>query len=69
MIARWLWSLALWFLLPLYFMRLWWRGRREPGYRKDWAERLGHSSVNVPAGSIWVHAVSLGETHAAAALV
>ena len=27
--------------LPLVLFRLWWRGRKEPGYRKHWGERLG----------------------------
>ena len=28
-------------LLPLLPLRLWWRGRREPGYRHAWGERFG----------------------------
>ena len=28
--------------LPLILLRLWWRGRREPGYRAGVPERLGH---------------------------
>ena len=31
------WCLA----LPLVLLRLWWRGRKEPGYRQHWRERLG----------------------------
>jgi 3-deoxy-D-manno-octulosonic-acid transferase len=27
--------------LPLVLARLWWRGRREPGYRSAVAERFG----------------------------
>lgn len=68
MIARLLWSWLLRLLLPLVFARLWWRGRREPGYRAAWRERLGLGPGSV-AGAVWVHAVSLGETRAAAALV
>jgi 3-deoxy-D-manno-octulosonic-acid transferase len=55
-------------LLPLYFARLWWRGRREPLYRRHWPERLGFGAER-PPGGVWVHAVSLGETRAAAALI
>lgn len=59
-------------LAPLYLLRLWWRGRSEPGYRQHWAERFGwygrHPDRCV-GGWIWVHAVSLGETRAAAALI
>ncbi|MCW5659647.1 MAG: 3-deoxy-D-manno-octulosonic acid transferase [Burkholderiaceae bacterium] len=68
MTARLLWSLLLRLLLPLVFVRLWWRGRREPGYRQAWGERLGWGAASAP-GAVWVHAVSLGETRAASALV
>ncbi|HEU5293627.1 MAG TPA: 3-deoxy-D-manno-octulosonic acid transferase [Burkholderiaceae bacterium] len=68
MIARALWSLVLRLALPLVFLRLWWRGRREPGYRRAWRERLGFGLASQP-GALWVHAVSLGETRAAGALI
>ncbi|EHR71350.1 3-deoxy-D-manno-octulosonic-acid transferase [Burkholderiales bacterium JOSHI_001] len=64
-----LWSLALRLITPLYFARLWWRGRREPGYRRAWGERLGYGRPMPLPGAVWIHAVSLGETRAAAALV
>jgi 3-deoxy-D-manno-octulosonic-acid transferase len=64
--AAWSWLLRL--LLPLIFLRLWWRGRREPGYRLAWRERLGLGGASTP-GAVWVHAVSLGETRAASALI
>ena len=54
---------------PFYLARLWWRGRRGPGYRVALPERLGHGKVQLPAGPLWIHAVSLGETRAAAALI
>jgi 3-deoxy-D-manno-octulosonic-acid transferase len=61
----------MWYLaLPLVLARLWWRGRKEPGYRGHWGERLGFHGT--PAGampSIWLHAVSVGETRAAEPLV
>jgi 3-deoxy-D-manno-octulosonic-acid transferase len=65
-----LWRLA----LPLVFLRLWWRGRAEPIYRQFWGERLGwpvgaQREAHGAAPLIWVHAVSLGETRAAAALI
>jgi 3-deoxy-D-manno-octulosonic-acid transferase len=68
--SRWLYSLAWWLALPLVLGRLWWRGRKEPGYRAHWAERLGFPDA--PASqrlSLWVHAVSVGETRAAEPLV
>ena len=56
-------------LTPAYLARLWWRGRREPGYRLAWRERLGFGHAEPEPGLLWIHAVSLGETRAAAALV
>ncbi len=53
---------------PLYLARLWWRGRREPGYRDHLRERLGFGAAQAP-GPVWIHAVSLGETRAAAPLL
>ena len=70
--ARWLYSLALWLLTPAYMARLWWRGRAEPTYRKRMGERLGRYALpprRGQGGVVWVHAVSLGETRAAAPLV
>lgn len=58
-------------LLPFLLLRLWWRGRAEPGYRADWRERLGFYRARPDDGSplLWIHAVSLGETQAARPLV
>ena len=66
---RTLYSALLWLAQPLYLLRLWWRGRAEPGYREAMAERLGHYRDAPSSGWLWVHAVSLGETRAAAALI
>jgi len=68
-----LYSAAWWVALPLVLGRLWWRGRKEPGYREHVAERLGF--YDPPASgpqqnqTIWVHAVSVGETRAAEPLI
>jgi len=67
-----LYTLLWWLILPLVPLRLWWRGRREPGYSVRIGERFGRyrSDVPVPRGDvIWIHAVSLGETRAAAPLI
>jgi 3-deoxy-D-manno-octulosonic-acid transferase len=61
----------MWYLaLPLVLARLWWRGRKEPGYRGHWGERLGWYGAAVDATpTLWLHAVSVGETRAAEPLV
>ncbi len=64
-----LYSGLLWLAQPLYLLRLWWRGRAEPAYREAMAERLGHYRDAPSSGWLWVHAVSLGETRAAAVLI
>ena len=62
---------ALWCVaLPLVLLRLWWRGRREPGYREHWRERLGfYGARGASVHTLWVHAVSVGETRAAEPLI
>src|SRR5690606_26245013 len=70
-VSRLLYSLAWWLALPLVLVRLWSRGRKEPGYRRHIGERLGfYGAIKPTAGPvIWVHAVSVGETRAAEPLV
>jgi 3-deoxy-D-manno-octulosonic-acid transferase len=61
-----LWCLA----LPFVPLRLAWRARREPGYLDAVGERFGRTRRRRPPGDVlWVHAVSVGETRAAAPLV
>jgi len=63
-------TFILYLALPLAFLRLWWRGFRQPGYRRYWRERLGDvRGFDGKAPAIWVHAVSVGEVRAAAPLV
>ncbi len=65
-----LYSFLWWLALPLVLMRLWWRGRKEPGYRAHLAERLGMYGAPLPVKrTFMVHAVSVGETRAAEPLV
>ncbi len=56
--------------LPAVLARLWWRGRRLPGYRQRLLERFGLIDAD-PADKplVWIHAVSVGETIAAAPVV
>jgi len=72
-------SFALWLLLPYIFVRLAWRGRKQPEYLQHIGERFGFYSQqpkNPDPKSwgngkpvIWLHAVSVGETRATQSLV
>jgi 3-deoxy-D-manno-octulosonic-acid transferase len=64
-----LYTIALRLALPLILLRLWWRGRREPGYREHVQERFGIYPSGNTGKAVWVHAVSVGEARAAAPLV
>ena len=64
-----LYSTLLAICMPLILLRLWWRGRREPGYRRNVGERLGRYELPRADKLVWVHAVSVGEARAAAPLV
>jgi 3-deoxy-D-manno-octulosonic-acid transferase len=66
---RGLYTIVLHLLLPLLPLRLWWRGRKEPGYRQHIGERFGRYAARSDRPVIWIHAVSLGETRAAQPLV
>jgi 3-deoxy-D-manno-octulosonic-acid transferase len=70
--VRALYSLLMRALQPLLRRKLARRGRHEPGYLVAIEERFGEYAMPpLPAdgGTLWVHAVSLGETRAAAVLL
>jgi 3-deoxy-D-manno-octulosonic-acid transferase len=56
-------------LIPVLLGHLLWRSRTNPEYRQRISERFGRGHARLPQPSIWVHAVSVGEIQAAAALV
>ncbi|HEY8880582.1 MAG TPA: 3-deoxy-D-manno-octulosonic acid transferase [Roseateles sp.] len=64
-----LYAAALRLLTPFYLLRLWRRGAQEALYRHALGERLGFYKTATEPGRLWIHAVSLGETRAASALV
>jgi 3-deoxy-D-manno-octulosonic-acid transferase len=64
-----LYSLCIYLLAPLAFALVLWRGIRDRGYWQGLGERFGFGSAAGQAPCIWLHAVSLGEVSAAAALV
>ena len=64
-----LYTLGLRLAAPLVVLRLWWRGLREPGYRERIGERFGFYRDAAPVRQVlWLHAVSVGEARASAAL-
>lgn len=69
---RFVYSLLFYLTTPIVCLRLLWRSRRQPEYLRHLGERYalyGASSVPQPAPLIWLHAVSVGETRAAAPLI
>ena len=73
-IARTLYSLLTWAAQPLLKRKLRRRAQAEPGYAQAVPERFGYYCPDTlgrdGAGQwVWIHAVSLGETRAAALLI
>ena len=65
-----MYRLALLLMLPVIPLRLLWRGLREPDYWRHWGERFAGDAPNkLQCGALWIHAVSVGETRAAAPLI
>jgi 3-deoxy-D-manno-octulosonic-acid transferase len=58
-------------LLPVYFVRLCWKGLSNKEYFLRWSERLGFGSEIPSKGKslIWIHAVSVGEVNASMPLL
>lgn len=71
-VSRPVYTLLFYCALPLIFLRLLWRARRNPAYRQRWRERLGwYEGALIPHSgkTVVFHAVSVGETHAAQPLI
>jgi 3-deoxy-D-manno-octulosonic-acid transferase len=56
-------------MTPVLLVHLYWRSLSNPPYRKRIGERFGYFDRRLKTQSIWVHAVSVGEVQASAALV
>jgi 3-deoxy-D-manno-octulosonic-acid transferase len=68
--VRHLYTLLLYLISPVIWLRLLWRGRKQPEYLQHVAERFGfYSDLPEKSEFIWVHAVSVGETRAAQPLI
>ncbi|WP_397450215.1 lipid IV(A) 3-deoxy-D-manno-octulosonic acid transferase [Pseudomonas sp. NA-150] len=55
--------------LPVVAVRLWLRARKAPAYAKRIGERFAFGLPTMQRGGIWVHAVSVGESIAAAPMI
>ncbi len=64
-----LYSLIFHLALPIIIARLFWRARRSPAYARRIGERFALQLPEVAAAGIWVHAVSVGESIAAAPMI
>jgi len=69
--ARAAYTVFAFFAVPFAALYLLWRSRRQPEYRQHWSERFGfkHYAPDAARPTIWIHAVSLGETRAAEPLI
>lgn len=56
-----LYSVFMYIVQPIVWLRLLWISRKKPCYRKRWLERYGFCSQIIKPGGIVIHAVSLGE--------
>lgn len=68
-LMQFLYTLLLYLIQPAIWLRLLWRSRKTPAYRKRLLERYGFCKGKVSAGGILLHSVSVGETLAAIPLV
>ncbi len=66
---RYLYTLAMYLATPLMLLRLMARGMRSRPHRRRWPERFGIFEAPGFHGSLWIHAVSVGEVNAAAPLI
>ena len=67
--ARFIYTLGVLALLPWAVLHLLWRSRKQPEYLRHWGERFGIFAAAPATPTLWLHAVSVGETRAAQPLV
>ncbi len=66
---RFIYVILTYLLTPIGLAHLYWRSLSAPAYRQRIRERFGYGIAPLDRPSIWVHAVSVGEVQAAAALI
>ncbi|HPU79537.1 lipid IV(A) 3-deoxy-D-manno-octulosonic acid transferase [Accumulibacter sp.] len=67
--SRRIYSLLFYLAMPLIWLRLLWRARRQPEYLQQLGERHGFYAARSAPPLLWLHAVSVGETRAAEPLI
>jgi len=68
-LLRYIYTLAMFLVTPLLVLRLLARGVRSRPYHRRWPERFGFFDAPGFSGSLWVHAVSVGEVNAAEPMI
>ena len=66
---RTLYTVLLYLGVPLIFIRLWLRSRKASAYGQRINERFALNLPELQQGGIWLHAVSVGESIAAAPVI
>lgn len=64
-----IYNIIIYLIQPLLWIRLLWRSRKMPAYRRCWTERYGFCQGKVKSGGIMLHSVSVGETLSAIPLI
>lgn len=64
-----IYTIVWYLLLPILLLRLFWRARLAPAYRQRIGERLALGLSRRAQPCVWIHAVSVGETLAAAPMI
>ncbi len=66
---RFIYSILFYIALPLIVGRLLWRSRKAPAYKQRIKERFAIGLSTIKPNGIWIHAVSVGESIAAAPMI
>ncbi len=66
---RFVYAVLTYLMMPAMLAHLFWRSRANPEYRHRIGERFGFIGFRNQQPSVWIHAVSVGEVQAAAALI
>jgi 3-deoxy-D-manno-octulosonic-acid transferase len=69
MMAKFLYRVLGYFLIPIIIGRLLFRGFKAPDYWRRWSERFGFFKSLSSHKRIWIHAVSFGEVQASVPLI